>query len=96
MFEPHDDRRLDDAPSKAPGRIAAVLGFVLGFGVGWLVWARLVVPALSGDPTPENPSGQPADWIHYVSLALCVAVSLFVVSVIGEWIGSRRRRRSAG
>ena len=55
-----------------------------------------MVPALSGDPTAENPSGQPAEWIYYGSLALCVAVSLFVVSVIGEWIGSRRRKRAAG
>lgn len=96
MFEPHDDRRTEDVPSKAGGRVVAVAGFVIGFAVGWLAWDRLVVPALSGDPTAENPSGQPAEWIYYGSLALCVAVSLFVVSVIGEWIGIRRRKRAAG
>lgn len=87
MFEPHEDRR--EQTSRAPGRVAALLGFVLGFGIGWLVWAALVLPALSTAPSEDNPSGDPTEWLYYGSLAVCLVLALFVVAVLGEWLGRR-------
>ena len=81
MFEPHEDRR-EEARS-ASGRLGALVGFVIGAAAGWLVWFALVLPRLD-----ETASAL----IHYGSLVLCLAVALFVVAVIGEWIGSRRRK----
>lgn len=96
MFEPHEDPRTEQVPSKTPGSLGFVLGFVIGFGVGWLLWDKVVLPALRSTPTADNPTGDPTGWIYYGSLALCVAVSLFVVSVIGEWLGSRRLKAARG
>ena len=93
MFEPREDPR-EQAPTSARGRAGAYLGFVVGFGIGWLVWDRVVIALLRDTPTPDNLSGDPAAWIFYGSFALCVSLALFVVAVIGEWIGSRRRRAS--
>lgn len=72
----------------------AVLGFVLGFGIGWLAWDRVALPLLRSTPTADNPSGDPADWLYYGSLIACVGITLFVVAVIGEFLGSRRRPRA--
>ncbi len=93
MFEPHEDRREDDTPKSARG--AGILGFIVGAGVGWLVWYFAVRPLLDGTPTPDNPSGDPSELIHYGSLVLCLLVALFAVAVIGEWLGKRRRETSA-
>ena len=93
MFEPREDPR-EKAPASTGGRAGAYLGFVVGFGIGWLVWDRVVITLLRDTPTSDNPSGDPAAWIFYGSLAVCVGLALFVVTVIGEWIGSRRRRSS--
>lgn len=90
MFEPHEDRREDDTPKSARG--AGVLGFIVGAGIGWLVWYFGVRPLLEGTPTQENPSGAPSELIHYGSLVLCLLVALFVVAVIGERLGKRRAR----
>jgi len=92
MFEPHDDRRPEE--SSASGRVGGVLGFVLGFGIGWLAWYVLIRPALTSEPTVDNPSGEAAWWIHYGSLIGCVVLALFIVAVMGEWLGSRRRKSS--
>ncbi len=92
MFEPHEDRR--EEPALASGRMNAVLGFVIGAVVGWLVWYFLVLRLVEAPSTPENPSGGPSDWIYYGSLVLCLVGALFIVSVIGEWLGKRRRERN--
>lgn len=89
MFEPHEDRR--ELTSRAPGRVAALLGFVLGFGIGWLVWAALVLPALRTGPSVDNPSGDPTEWLYYGSLVVCLVLALFVVAVLGEWLERRRQ-----
>jgi hypothetical protein len=89
MFGPHDDRREDTIPRSARG--PAILGFVVGAGLGWLIWYFGLLPLLEGEPTQDNPSGGPSEWIYYGSLVLCLLISLFVVAVIGEWLGKRRR-----
>lgn len=90
MFEPHEDRREQTAVKS--GRGLAILGFVIGAGIGWLIWYLAVLPRLEGSPSEENPSGGPSEWIYYGSLVLCLVIALFVVAVLGEWIGKRRRK----
>ena len=90
MFEPHEDRRAAETTTR--GWPASVLGFVLGFGIGWLAWFALIRPALTSEPTADNPSGEAAGWIYYGSLIATVVLALFIVAVVGEWIGSRRRK----
>ena len=93
MFEPHDDHR--EEPALASGRVTAILGFVIGAVAGWLVWYFLVLPLLEGPATADNPSGGPSEWIYYGSLVLCLVGALFVVAVLGEWLGKRRRQGSS-
>jgi hypothetical protein len=95
VYSQHGELRDDEQSSLEVDRLLSFLGFVIGIALGWLLWAKVVLPALSGDATPDNPSGQPSDWVYFGSLALCAAVVLVIVAILGELVSIVRRRRQA-
>ena len=92
MIDPHNEPHDDEPSTFAEGRLAGILGFVLGCAVGWAAWHFLVVPFITPAATVDNPDAAPADWLYYGTLVGCMIVALFIVAVIGEFIGSRRKK----
>lgn len=94
MYGTREDLRQYDRTTGI--RRVSGLGFVGGLVLGWLVWYALLRPALTGDPAPDNPSGEAAGWLYCGSLIVCLFLATCVVDVIGQWIGSRRQTAAAG